>query len=251
MSTMIEGNKAIYVATAVQIIDDTTECAWAEKYVITNPSYKWILGRYAEADQPNSNRQFFAMSNLKFGQATLAHSPLNINHEFLPVGTFVASEIVYPTGEGVDDEGLNPYLEALSVFWKDLYPDEYRVVESAYKAGNLFYSMEALPERVTCSGEAGCGQEFAYVGRTDDTYCRHLNDPNSGVIKDFANPLFKGGALIVPPVRPGWGRADIKELSRYIEAHAEAAERIYEEALPQSEAEMWEAVMAAIMEMDV
>lgn len=249
MTAIYEGARGIYLATQVQILDTSKELAWAESHVVENPHLKWMLGRYAEADRPNQNRQHFAMSNLKFGQPLLTHAPLNINHGPLVVGAFVASEIVYPMNEE-SEEGLNPFMEALSVFWKHYFPDEYRVVESAHKSGNLFYSMECVPKSIGCTGANGCNKYFDYDGRRSHTYCACLNDPNSGVEKDLVEPHFAGGALIVPPVRPGWHRADIKQISQIVHDHAEAVERLYadiEVTAPESEAEMWEAVMLDII----
>lgn len=251
MTAVYEGAHAIYMTCAAQILDTSKEMAWAEHHVVENEDHKWILGRYAEADKANSNRQFFAMDNLKFGQPLLTYSPLNINHGPMIVGTFVASEIVYPTGEGADETAvLNPYMEALSVFWKHYFEDEYTVVETAHKAGRLFYSMECVPTEIGCSGESGCGKYFAYEGRSHASYCDHLNDQQSGVWKDLVRPRFTAGALIVPPVQPGWAHADIKQISELVKEHADAAERLYgqiADEAPDADAAMWEQVMAEIM----
>lgn len=251
MSAVYEGDRAFYMACAAHILDTSKEMAWAEKHVVENAAHKWILGRYAEADRANTNRQFFGMDNLKFGQPLLAHSPLNINHSPLIVGAYVASEIVYPTGEGAGEgDPLNPYLDALSVFWKHYFEDEYAVVETAHKAGRLFYSMECVPHEIACGGEAGCGKVFEYAGRSHATYCDHLNDPKSGVIKDLIQPHFTAGALIVPPVQPGWSRADIKQISEIVRDHAESAEALYSglaEDAPEADVATWEQVMAQIL----
>lgn len=251
MSAIYEGKNAIYLACAAHILDTSKEMAWAEKHVVENPAHKWILGRYAEADRANANRQHFAMANLKFGQPLLTYSPLNINHGSMISGAFVASEIVYPTGEGAEeDAGLNPYMEALSVFWKHYFEDEYVVVETAHKAGRLFYSMECVPAEIGCTGDNGCGKYFEYAGRSAATYCDHLNDPKSGVWKDLVRPHFTAGALIVPPVQPGWARADIKQISQIVKDHADKAEALYsglEEDAPEADAQVWEQVMAQIM----
>lgn len=250
MSAVYEGERAFYLACAAQILDTSKEMAWAEKHVIENEMHKWILGRYAEAEEANTNRQYFGMSNLKFGQPLLTHSPLNVNHGSMIVGTFVASEIVYPTGEDADGDPLNPYLEALSVFWKHYFEKEYIDIETAHKAKRLFYSMECVPHQIGCTGENGCGEVFEYMGRRDDSYCAHLKDPTSGVVKDLIKPHFTAGALIVPPVRPGWARADIKQISQIASEHADAAEALYSglaEDAPDGDAVVWEQVMAQIL----
>lgn len=251
MSAVYEGKNAFYLACGAHILDNSKETAWAEKHVVENPAHRWILGRYAEADNPNQNRQLFAMDNLRFGQPLLTHAPLNVNHGSLIVGAFTASEIVYPTGEDADDEStLNPFMEALSVFWKHYFEDEYTIVETAHKAGRLFYSMECVPSKMGCGGDNGCGEYFEYQGRQHASYCDHLNDPKSGVAKDLVQPHFTAGALIIPPVRPGWARADIKQISEIVKDHAEAAEALYSglsEDAPEGDAAAWEQVMAQIM----
>jgi hypothetical protein len=248
-----EGKNSFFLTCGAHILDTSKELAWAEKFVVENPAHKWILGRYVEAENANANRQYFTMDNLKFGIPLLQHSPLNVNHSALKVGTFVASEIVYPTGEGAADEedgSLNPFVEALSVFWKYYHEDLYEEVSRAYQSGSLFYSMEALPEEIGCQGDGGCGNYFEYAGRTSPTYCDHINDPHSGITKDLVKPHFMAGALIIPPVRPGWSHADIKQISELMSKNAEQAERLFSglaEEAPDSDAEMWEQVMAQII----
>lgn len=337
MTAVYEGANAIYLACRAQILDTSKEMAWAERHVVENADHKWILGRYAEADRANANRQHFAMDNLKFGQPLLTNSPLNVNHGSLIVGTFVASEIVYPAGAApmsddevsalwvemgrsfsqeereklaksgaamsdgsfpivtvedlknaimasgraknhaaavahikkrakalghpelipaewsslpADEEDLNPYLEALSVFWKHYFEDEFQAIEAAHKSGKLFYSMECVPTEIGCYGDRGCGTYFEYAGRNSPTYCAHLNDPQSGVWKDLVQPRFTAGALIVPPVQPGWARADIKQISQIVKDHADKAEALYsglQEDAPEADSKVWEEVMAQIM----
>lgn len=251
MTAVYEGAHGIYMACRAQILDTSKELAWAEKHVVENGFHKWILGRYAEADRANNNRQLFAMANLQFGQPLLTHAPLNINHDFPIVGAFVANEIMFPTGEGAGDEAdLNPFMEALSVFWKHYFEDEYLDVEKAHKNGQLFYSMECLPERIGCKGDIGCGKYFDYDGRKSLTYCACLNDPKSGIEKDLINPHFTAGALIVPPVSPGWSRADIKQISQIVKDHSERAEHLYtgiSEEAGDIDPATWEEVMLQII----
>lgn len=252
-TAVYEGANAIYLGCAARILDvGDKELAWAEDHIETNEYLRWILGRYIESDKANSNRQHFSMENMRFGQPSLTHAPLNVNHGDLIVGAYVASEIVYPTqAPTAGEEDLNPYMEALSVFWKHYFEDEYTIIETAHKAGRLFYSMECMPSEIACAGPGGCGNKYEYAGRKSDTYCPHLNNPHdSGVFKDLINPHFTAGALIVPPTKPGWGRADIKQISQIVRDHAEAAEALYEaigEELPNEDAEFWEQVMTYIM----
>jgi hypothetical protein len=105
-----------------------------------------------------------------------------------------------------------------------------------------------VPKSLTCAGV--CGQEFAYDGRHSPTYCAHLNE--AGAKRRLNNPNFTGGALIVPPVRPGWNRADITQLSALMAEHAGEAERIYEEVkteMPEQSAAEWEGTVHQLVMM--
>lgn len=350
MTIQYEGKSNLYLAFPAQIIDNSKELAWAEKHVVENDHFKYILGRYVEADKPNRNRQHFTLAAVEHGKKFLQHAPLNINHDPVMVGTFLAAELVYPTGEAsawkceacgsvindpeatvcpncgaelaqengrsftteerdkmakegkalpdgsfpietVEDlknaisaigrakdrsraiahikkragalgesnlipdewaaaEDLNPHLEALAIFWKHYFEEVYPVIEAAYKGGQLAFSMEALPETVGCTGDSGCGQYYQYKGRVDASYCDHINNPQSGIIKDFTNPRYTGGALIVPPVRPGWANADITQMSKITAGRSEYAEHLYaqiEQELPDAESAWWEQVMEEIL----
>jgi hypothetical protein len=68
--------------------------------------------------------------------------------------------------------------------------------------------------------------------------------------KVLNKPHFGAGALIVPPVKPGWNRADINELSTLLDENANEAEAIYanlENEFPHLDAASWEAMMQSIM----
>lgn len=247
---LYEGDHGFYLACAARILDDSKELAWAEKYYVANEFHKFIVGRYVESDKANFNRQHFTFDNLKFGQPTLANAPVNLNHGNMMVGSFIASEIVYPTQATADDADLNPYMDALSVFWKHYFENEYAIVETAHRANRLFYSMECLPQEISCSGDKGCGRTFEYGGRQSPGYCDELNDPHSGVIKDLIKPHFTAGALIIPPAKPGWGKADVTQISQIVREHADAAEELYKqiaEESPEGDPRFWEQVMAFII----
>lgn len=279
MPIQYEGKKSIYVAFPALILDNAHEKAWAEKHVVENDHFKYILGRYVETDRPNRNRQHFTMAAVEFGKQFLQYAPLNINHDPVMVGAFVGSEIVYPTGENAQwtcpvcgtkdieessvcpecnkpreksdsDPDLNPYLEALAVFWHHYFEDAYPDIEKAYKSGQLAFSMEAVPSTVGCTGTGGCGQYYEYQGRSHASYCDHINDPRSGIIKDFTDPHYSGGALIVPPVRPGWAHADVTQISKLHAARQDSVEHLYAQIeceLPEAEAAWWEEIMNLIL----
>lgn len=275
------------------LLEDDREMAstWAAPYVHHNPAHKWVLGRFVEADKANRNRQLFTLDGLRMKNPTIAHAPMNMNHQASKiVGAYVASELLYPTGpvedasevvncplcgeplasgqvEGEDplctkcgsDKkkmsafletaalDLNPYIEALAVFWRHQFPREYLAVEEAHAEGKLFYSMECMPSDVQCVGDGGCGKEFAYAGRVSDTYCSHINSMTSD--KLLINPHFTAGALIIPPVNPGWTHADVHSL---VAGHELMAQNLYDDVqqeFPHLSPKEWEGLMAELLVM--
>jgi hypothetical protein len=235
--------------------DDKRELAWAEKHVLDNPAYKWILGRYVMADEPNNNGHVFPLDDLRAAQQTLVHAPLNMIHRPQSiVGCYVASDLIYPTtapDNAADGQPMDvvraPYMEALAAFYHYYFRPEYEQIARAYSEGALFYSMEAVPESLTCLHE-GCGQIFAYAGRQHPSYCAHLQEPLA--VRRLNKPHFTGGALIVPPVRPGWNRADITQVAELIRHYSEEAEMAYDhiaEATPHLDARQWEAMMGDLL----
>jgi hypothetical protein len=237
MTVWIESENSFHIGARAELIPDDREVAaghWAAPHIIPNPANAYVIGRYAESGRANNNRQLFALEGLQSGRQTLQHAPVNMNHsQRRVVGAFVASELVYPTrpeeeeqkeaAMAVPDEKLNPFMESLAVVWKHYFPDEYRAVAMAQAEGALYYSMETIPEKIGCAGDGGCGAQFSYEGPKSQNYCTHLNETSSD--KLLINPHFIGGALIVPPVRPGWSNANIKAID--VKADADQMESVY------------------------
>lgn len=241
MSVLIENEGGILVGGRAILLDDARECAWAEKYVRHDPDLKWVLGNYVEADNANDNGHIFPLDDLKASQATIFNKPLNMLHQYRRiVGNFAGAELLYPMEQDAK-ASTKPYVEALAAFYRYYFPEEYKAIEEAHAEGSLFYSMEAVPKTLTCA-EPGCDLEFAYRGRIHDSYCAHLQEPVAR--RKLNRPHFKGGAIIIPPVSPGWSGADIKELSELMAQPA--AEAVYEackEAAPHLSSQEWESVM--------
>jgi hypothetical protein len=245
----LERPNAIYLgAQAFLVGDDRCETAWAEKHVKHQPDLKWVLGNFVEADRPNDNGHIFPIDDLKASYGTVVNKPLNMLHRRQHiVGHYVAAELMWPTDEQADAGGPNahPYVEALAAFYRSVFPEEYKEVEVAHDLGMLYYSMETVPESVSCPN---CEATAAYDGRASRTYCDHMNAP--GGQKRLNKPHFTAGALIIPPVRPGWKRADINELSGLIEANLEEAELAYNQIaseFPHLGPKEWEAMMAELI----
>lgn len=249
-----EGNDRIYIAGPAWIPSEVrpgVELAtseWATAHMVPNEANSYILGRFVEADRANSNKQYFRLGELLTAQPTIAYAPLNINHQGSPVGTFVSSEMQYPKGA---EE--NPYIEALAAFWKAYYPETYDTVKAAFQEGNLYYSMEAVPLSLSTIGGTDDSAEYAYMGRIHDSYPAEINNRScSGIVLN--QPHFVGGALIVPPAAPGWNKADVKQLSKFMNEQWESAEELYrgvQTMAPDQDTKVWEAVMGELILMAV
>lgn len=284
MTTWLEGNRSFFLGAQASLITEDREIAssWASKHVVHNPAHAWVLGRFVEADRANNNRQLFSLKGLQMARPSIQHAPMNMNHEYRHVvGAYVAAELIYPTTESaavvggepcprcgeptdpgmgitvcascersleearVSDAYLNPFIEALGVVWKHYFRKEHEAIEAAHAEGRLFYSMECIPREIQCTGVGGCGETFTYAGRQAASYCVHLNESASD--KLLIQPHFTAGAILIPPVRPGWSNADVHSL---VAAHASFAEQVYEgvkEEMPHLSPADWEALMNELL----
>lgn len=253
-SVVFEGKRSIQIGSRAYLLEEDRELAWAENHIVRNPAYKWVLGKFVQADQANSNGHIFGLDELRDAKSSVLYAPMNMLHRgHYIVGTYAANELVYPTGTGegpasaAEAAGLavetTPYLEALAAFWRYYFPQEFDAVEQAHKTGNLFFSMECVPETVQCAME-GCDQTFPYKGRVHESYCDHLQAPRAR--RHLHKPHFTAGALIIPPARPGWKNADIKELTGLLKTYEEECEMALadaQQAAPELEAQSWERLM--------
>lgn len=203
----IQKEKTIVFSSSASLVEEDREvAAWYSDRIQHNKAHRWVLGRFVESERPNRNGQMFSTDGLVLGKPTIVHSPMNINHASSRViGAFVGADIVYST-----EQNDNPYIEALGVVWKYYFPEEFALIETAHAMGVLAYSMECVPEAIQCSGDSGCNEQFAYMGAISPSYCEHLNNRVSD--KLLINPHFVGGALVVPPAKPGWKDADVYSL---------------------------------------
>jgi hypothetical protein len=263
MTVIVERSASYLLADQAFLLEEDRELAWAEKHVIRNPAYKWVLGKFVQTNQANQNGHVFDLEEMKTAKDSVLYAPMNMLHRPKQiVGTFVANEMIYPTttdAGGVQSAAevagmaveTTPYLEALAAFWRYYFQDEYDMVERAHSTGSLFFSMECVPEQLRCELD-GCGREFDYKGRQDPSYCDHLNQPRSR--KLMIHPHFTAGALIIPPVRPGWRNADVKELSSLLEATDEEREALYDQistAAPHLDAKACEGLMHRLLAADL
>lgn len=252
MNVIVETGKKIVLGSQAFLLEEDRELAWAENHVVRNPAYRWIVGNFVEADRANDNGHIFPLQDLEQHKDSVKFSPLNMLHRaHYIVGAFAASEMIYPLqaesphSATAATDVQNPYMEALAAFYRYYFPDEAQLIEKAHAEGALYYSMEAVPESLRCTT---CEREFAYDGRQSPTYCADLQQP--GAKKVLIHPHFTGGALILPPARPAWKRADINELSALITRYEQEAEMAYENVkkeLPHLGPNEWEIMMAQVM----
>lgn len=195
----------------------------------SNPMIKWIAGDFAEADNPNRNKQFWTAKDLAMAEYTIRHAPLNMVHKFRqPVGFFAATKTVKLKKPKVVEAAAaerqgSMKIQALSGLWSHIFSFEAAQADAADEANLLFYSMECRGTHLICgsdeaSGIAGCGQQFDYLDV--ESHCEHLLERAS--IRHIVNPTFRGGALIIPPVRPGWAKAHASVLTDSVMQEAAA-----------------------------
>ena len=186
--------------------------AW-ETASASNPHFQWIEGRFVEADRPNRNKAAWSSNDLEMGEPTVAHGPLNWLHEERHIiGAIAAAKLVVVGQEqrqaaaSFGQEEPNTHIRALAPVWRYLYPTEARQIAQASDERKLWYSMECVSREVACL-ESGCAhtQSYSDYMLQPGSRCGHVK---AGGNRQFKDPSFLGGAVIIPPVRPGWGGAN-------------------------------------------
>lgn len=207
---LIKSRTEISADLAASIKDDDWQ---VEK---SSPFVQWIAGDFVEADKPNQNTQYYTAGDLEMAEYTIRYAPLNMIHRFrTPIGFFAATKTVKLEKDAAAAEDKSVLkIQALSGLWSHIFPFESAQVEAADDAGLLFYSMECRGSHLICGsdearGLEGCGEKFDYMAVDD--HCKHLQERSS--VRHIVNPVFRGGAAIVPPVRPGWKEAHASVLS--------------------------------------
>lgn len=171
-----------------------------------NSGFLYLRGRFVEADTPNRNGAMWTSEDLELAQATVAGGPLNwLHQETHIVGTLLDGSFQAAREAADGEPAIGNHIVSTAALWRFIFPQETAIVERAAADGRLFYSMECVSETVTCV--SGCGEDFPYPAFLQKAACGHLNTRESAV--RFNQPTFLGGALIVPPVEPGWARADV------------------------------------------
>jgi len=249
MTAITTTSTHIMMTSACTLLPQDREIAehWAQSLVSGNPAFRYIVGKYVEADNPNRNMQQWTLADLPEAQGSIVNSPLNILHrQQHVVGSFLGSELLYPKGKQEEaQEAGRPFIEALATFYAFYFPDELKVIEKAHNQGSLFYSMECIGESMTFIRPDGTHtEEMAYVGAYSDDYGEDGSNPEN--IRQINKPHFLGGALIFPPKRPGWKDAKIQQVADLVDANQHEAEDLYdtfEAGSPHLDSSVWEAMM--------
>lgn len=246
------GRELLLSPATLRAADDITDAAdltsgWTP--ATANPDIMWISGNFVEADNPNSNRQFWTAADLELAEYSIKFSPLNIAHRYRhPVGFFADTRTVKLERAA---EGGSLKIQALAGMWAHIFPEQAALVTAADAAGELFYSMECTGSHLICAGDSGCGQKFKY--QDSASHCEHLTNRTS--VRHIVNPTFRGGALIIPPVKPGWQNATatvlsaeaLREAARWVDVNADGLA----DAASHMSAREWETVMAMTIQTSV
>jgi 2'-5' RNA ligase len=215
---------------------------------ITAEPLLWMHGKFVGAEVANRNGALWSSGDLEMGQGSVAHGPLNWLHEARHIigsiakADFVKGKLAAVAADSADAAPAQPHITATAAIWKWIYPDEAFVVNQASDLGQLWYSMECISKEVGCAGPNGCGNTTTYAQYMNGAACDHVTQRAS--IRHFKNPVFLGGAVIVPPTRPGWAEAD----ASVMKTASGLAEAAYEQAgEPDMSTSNWEQLMAQLV----
>ena len=178
---------------------------WSQKKL--NDSFLWIAGRYVQANVPNKNNDYWSYDDIRTGEASIKHTPLNVLHKWdRPVGTFVETKIVHRAL--AEEAETFPEVQAVAVLWMSSFPEIAEAARIAHDAGQLWFSMECTADTIQCMA---CERTFSTRVSAAET-CEH--QANRTAARRWVNPTFLGGALIFPPAKPGWADADVMSVAQ-------------------------------------
>jgi hypothetical protein len=209
--SLIPTENGLLLTLTASIVENERVLAWAQRSMVPNAAYTYLVGKYVEADRPNLNNNYWSFAGLKAAQDTIKYAPVNMMHAGQKVvGAIIDTEMVYPNNIEAAYDYQNPYIETLIVFYKHYFPQEHDQIVAAHNEGQLSISMECKGESLTCSGPNGCGETFIFAGSSSPTYCEHINTQRS--VAALNNPHFLGCGIILPPAKPGWAGAEVTDL---------------------------------------
>lgn len=214
------------VVTSMTDYPDREMAAEYEK-AAGNDKLLHLTGKFVEADKPNVNGAFWTAEDLDYGERTPVHAPVNFLHRHRHIiGTFTDSKLLRPSAEAAAAGNGRPYLGVNAVVWQEFFPYEARMIEMASNSKSLFWSMECQSRTVRCETSAdgafqGCGAEYPFqqVFYRPESICAHLRGKSSQ--RHFIQPRYNAGAVILPPVKPGWrgASAEVKAQAELLAQH--------------------------------
>jgi hypothetical protein len=210
----------------------------------SNPYITWITGSLVEADKPNLNTQMWTKDDLAVSEYSIKYSPLNMLHkQQAPIG-FLASTQMIDLKDHAAADGGTAKIDVLAGVWSHVFPFETALIQQADEKNMLNLSMECRSEKIHCAGPDGCDQSFDYMDT--ENHCAHLKERTS--IRHLVNPTFRGAAILVPPVQPGWQGAGAGVVQEAIEEqaaqYADSAKSTYTDlTVPQ-----WEQLMRSVLD---
>lgn len=245
----VEINGRQFVAAPATALSATLESAAMREPTIDEIAEQpllWMSGRFVGANEPNRNGAYWSSGDLQIASDSVAHGPLNWLHEGRHIIGTISKAQYRPAFETADRRQIQPHIEASAGIWRWIYPDEAFVVQQASELGQLWYSMECISKEITCTGPNGCGNSVSYSDYTAGAACDHVVQRAS--IRQFNSPVFLGGAVIVPPTRPGWADAD----ASVMQAASGIAEAAFDQSFagqpnPDMRASDWESLMAQLV----
>jgi 2'-5' RNA ligase len=218
---------------------------------ITAKHMLWMHGRFVGAETPNRNGALWSAGDLQMAKGSVVNGPLNWLHDARHViGTLAKADFIDGSSQsprvdaasGEPVKAIDPHITATAAIWRWIYPDEAYVVQQASDQEMLWYSMECISKEVSCVGPTGCGNTTSYTDYMAGAACDHVRQRAS--VRRFIDPVFLGGAVIVPPTRPGWAEADARVMSS---ANALAEAAFDQAGRPDVSASDWEQLMSQVI----
>lgn len=210
MSAFYEMGDKLYATARAYVVNEPDdlprEMASEFEQVKSNKSFLWVAGRYVQGENMNKNGHFWTMDDLRAGEASIAHTPVNALHQWdQPIGTLVQTKFI----ERETASQSFPEIQALGVVWAMNFPEMAELIKKAHAEKNLFWSMECISESKQC---LTCERTYDYKATAAEV-CEHLAT-NKIAPRRFINPTFVGGALVFPPDKPAWPDANVTDVAK-------------------------------------
>lgn len=222
---VIPGDSKVLVVSAAEMPAAEDLDGWdVGQQILATPDRAWLVGRYLHAGMPpNSNGHVFRPDQIEKRHAAIPHSPFDMLHDpSRIVGHYAATKIVRPQQAQAAGYTDTPYVKALACVYSYYFPEDFQAIRDAYEQGLAFMSMSCLPESVTCPT---CDHNAPWRGYNSPLYCSHMQGRNP---KWMENPVFLGGAAIIPPTRPGWKNAAVTRIAGFVDANQSVAADIFD-----------------------